>query len=997
MKTYRPILFVLLFAVAGVILFLATSWKDSQRTKQTQYWINHTNEVIRQLDIIYNTVLAEESSVRGYTISGNDIFIWDIPNNNKKVLSTLEHTSNLLVDNPQQAARLKKVQNLVTQKLEHHGHLIRLQVSNPDSASALVASLTGKKLSDELAASITEMKMVEHKLLQDRITHNKEIAESAFSKNLIGALLIMLFVMFLCLRIIRDIKLREKAEDQLIESENRYRQFVENAGVINYTADQSGHFTFISNQVEALTGYTPDELIGKHFTTLIPPDWTPLVAEKYYNQFLNRIRQTTLVFPIIHKSSEMRWVEQDAILLEKDNMVQGFQCVVKDVTERTRVEQKLRKAEEEKNEVQFRIQAILDNTPLIIYIKDLNGRYTLVNRQFKEVFKLTDDQVIGKTVEELNKDTRSQTEDTVIKYQDADLEVIRTGTSVELEDVLSLPDGNHHLLTVKFPLFDKYNEIFGVSGFMKDISEMVRYRQDLIEARTRAESAELLQEQFLANMSHEIRTPMNGIIGMSNLLIQTPLQSHQKEYLEIIRMSSENLMVLINDILDLSKIKAGKISMEQIAFDIDTIIQPLVATFEIKAAEKSIGFSVSLYPEVPRFLIGDPYRLNQVLNNLLSNAFKFTEKGFVTMEVDLDKMDDDKAWISLRVSDSGIGIKHEQLNYIFESFSQASSDTTRKYGGTGLGLAITKKLVEIQGGTITVSSQPNAGTTFAIIMPYLVADEAQVKDTYPHAETTSDPTHAFSGKKVLIVEDNEVNQRVLQLNLQKFNIEVAIVGDGSAAVEWLSKHPNTDLVFMDLHMPVMDGLQATTCIRNDLKLSIPVVMLTAAAQKSEQLKCLDAGADEYITKPISQQELYHSLEKFLLSHQLNGDNEYTGNETFGYADFNISELLQLGDAESIRMVYELFEATLPPGLTTLRDAAIRKDWKTVFEQAHKLKSSLAVIQVKGMLGIMGTIENNAKQGMNLASVLPMIEEATAYIYEVMPRIKIAIEKETAYI
>jgi PAS domain S-box-containing protein len=995
MKTYRPIIFVLLFAVAGVVLFLITSWKDSQRVKQTQYWINHTNEVIRQLDIIYNTVLAEESSVRGYTISGNDIFIWDFPANNKKILTTLQHTTSLLKDNLPQSARLKKVHSLVAQKLANHSQLIQLKTDHPDSAIALVSSLTGKKITDQLNSAILEMKMVEQKLLQDRIAHSKDVAESTFSRSLIGAIILTLFIWIICIKLIRDIRHKKQSEEKLIESENRYRQFVENAGVINYTADQSGHFTFISSQVETLTGYTAEELLGKHFTVLIPQDWVPIVSEKYYNQFVNRIRETTLVFPIIHKNSEMKWVEQDAILLEKDNSVQGFQCIVKDVTERTRVEQKLRKAEEEKHEVQFRIQAILDNTPLIIYIKDLNGRYTLVNKQFKEVFKVTDEQVIGKTVAELNGETHAQTQGIVSRYEDADLEVIKTGASVELEDVLKLPDGEHHLLTVKFPLFDKYNEIFGLSGFMKDISEMVRYRQDLIEARKKAESAEHLQEQFLANMSHEIRTPMNGIIGMSNLLIQTPLQKHQKEYLEIIRLSSENLMVLINDILDLSKIKAGKISMEQIAFDIDSIIQPLVATFEIKASEKNIGFSVSLYPDVPRFLTGDPYRLTQVLNNLLSNAFKFTEKGFVTMEVDLEKMENETAWISLRVSDSGIGIKHEQLNYIFESFSQASSDTTRKYGGTGLGLAITKRLVEIQGGNIYVTSQPNAGTTFSITIPYQIADESQVKEAFHKTESITDPSHVFSGKKVLIVEDNEVNQRVLQLNLQKFNIDVTIAGDGSAAVEWLSKNRDTDMVFMDLHMPVMDGLQATTCIRKDLKLSTPVVMLTAAAQKTEQQRCLDAGADAYITKPISQQELMNSLEKYLLKNQLAEELDYYVEDMSNYAEFNIAELLQLGDAESIRMVYELFEATLPPGLANLKEAAIKKEWKTVYEQAHKLKSSLAVIQVKGMLGVMGTIEHNAKQQVNLASVLPMIEEATAYIMEIMPRIKTAIEKETA--
>lgn len=317
MKTNSLVLFALLFTIAGVILFSWFASRDFQRFNENQYWINRTNQVLRQLDNIQTLVITEESGVRGYTISANPIFLWDLPDAHKNILATVDKTTALLTDNPAQQVRLQQLRKHILDKVSFQQQVIAFKKAFPDSSESLHSSLTGKKLMDQVAAQLMEMKTIENKLLQDRITNNKLAAQQSLQNTLAGAFFATLFIVFLLWRLNKDSILRQKAEVALQKSEARYNQFVENAGVVTYTADQSGRFTFISNQVEALTGYLAEELLGRHFTVLIPADWTKPVAEKYYFQFSNLVRETTLVFPIIHKHKGIRWVEQDAFLVLK--------------------------------------------------------------------------------------------------------------------------------------------------------------------------------------------------------------------------------------------------------------------------------------------------------------------------------------------------------------------------------------------------------------------------------------------------------------------------------------------------------------------------------------------------------------------------------------------------------------------------------------------------------------------------------------------------------
>lgn len=988
MRTYRPILFVLSIVLAGVAFFIWSAWQDRLRTRNSQQLLSHNNNVIKALDSVQILLTSKESAVRGYTITEDYIFIAHLPNYNKIIRSSLEDAGRLLADNPQQVARLQQLRQMLLEKERFQQQIIRARKVSYDSAMQLTASLKGKNLMDSISAKLGQMKADQHKLLQASIVRNQDASYKSLQTAIIGALIVLVFIIVLLMRLNRDISLRRKAEEELQKSEIKYREFVENAGVITYTADIHGNFTFISKQVEMLTGYTPEEMVGKHFSVLIPPEWIPQVAEKYRQQFVSRTRETNLIFPIQFKNDGIRWVEQDVILLEKDGRVQGFQCVVKDITEQELVRQKLQKIEAEQKEYQYRIQAILDNAPLIIYVKDLAGRYLLINRQFREIFGVTDEMVIGKTVADIEEKKTS-----IEKYTAADRQVIETHKPVELEDVLQLPDGDHHLLTIKFPLFDKNNQLLGVSGFMKDITDMVKSRQELIAARQKAEAAETLQEQFLANMSHEIRTPMNGIIGMTNLLMQTPLQQHQQEYVQMIKQSSDNLLVLINDILDLSKIKAGKISIERIPFSLGDIIKSLNAAFRMKAAEKDLNFSTLLHPSVPLYLVGDPHRLGQVLTNLLSNAIKFTEKGYVTLEINEQEQDDKQVVLCLQVSDSGIGIDKKQLDLIFESFSQASSDTTRRFGGTGLGLAITKRLVELQKGSVHVTSKPGAGTTFTVLLPFGISTEQEVMQGNVKPVTQPDQLEDYAGKHVLIVEDNDVNQRVLKYNLEQYQLAVTVVDNGKEAIRWLAKN-TTDLIMMDLHMPVMDGFQATDYIRRQLKLTVPIVVLTASVLRNEKQRCLQIGANDYVAKPFAPEELRRCLERFLL-HRIGVEMAYQPVTPIATDQpvFDISVLLQLSDHKAIKEIYGVFETMVPSGLEELKQLAIKEDWNAVFELAHKLKSSLSIIQVKDLHAKMATIEENARTGKRLSEILPTINESIAAYYHVAPMIKMEIEKE----
>lgn len=504
------------------------------------------------------------------------------------------------------------------------------------------------------------------------------------------------------------------------------------------------------------------------------------------------------------------------------------------------------------------LQSILDNSTSLMYIKDPQGRYIMANLRFREMLHVGDVDIIGKTDHEFSDPDASD------HYKLLDEEVMRTGKSLEIEEVVEHEGNQAHLLSIKFPLLDNNGHQIGIGGIATDITERVNYQQQLIAATREAHKAKEMQELFLANMSHEIRTPMNGIQGMTDLLLDTKLSDQQKEFARIIKRSVNNLLVIINDILDFSKIKAGKLTIEKIDFRLKDVMDHVKGIFDHRVKKKGLLLEVAMDEAIPEALRGDPYRLNQVMINLIGNAVKFTERGSVKVHVALLEKSIERATLHFSVTDTGIGIPESSLPYIFDHFSQGGMDIARRYGGTGLGLAISHRLLQLQGGNISVESVEGSGSVFSFDLSYEYDTAEDVGVTAPAvAVVLADYSQCLAGKRFLVAEDNEVNQQLVEHVLRRGGGEVQLAGNGELAIRYLQQGGNYDLIIMDLQMPVMDGYAATRYIRNQLGSPIPIIAMTATALVGEQLRCFEVGMNDYMTKPFEFTDLYKRIVSLL--------------------------------------------------------------------------------------------------------------------------------------
>lgn len=684
----------------------------------------------------------------------------------------------------------------------------------------------------------------------------------------------------------------------------------------------------------------------------------------------------------------MQWIRiSHSPVIEPNGQITGAAVVTSDITSIKLNEEKVRAANQKINDeregYQFRLQSILDYTPLIIFIKDLNGKYLLINRSFREAFMVTDEEVIDKTDFDFDLPEAAQ------RYKEADEQVVATLKVIQTEEKVFLFGEERHLLIVKFPLFNKENKLYGVGAIANDITERVQSNKKLIDAKRKAESAEQLQEQFLASMSHEIRTPLNGIIGMTNVLMNTVLTEEQNEFAQIILKSSDNLLMLINDILDLSKIKAGKVTVEKIEFNLPGLIDTAVAPFRLKAKEKNIRLSVMQDPSLPAQVKSDPLRLTQILTNLLSNAMKFTEEGSIELTVKEMKRDKQEVFICFSIIDSGIGIANEKLNHVFENFEQAAIETTRKYGGTGLGLSITKKLCEIMNGSIEVSSVQNEGTTFRVVLPMQIGDT--VTGEKPVLQKDKFNNSDLAGKRILIAEDNDINQKVIMHILRKVGVVTTIVNNGKEAVDLLEEGEQFDLIILDIQMPLMNGFQTAIYIRKKLQISVPIIAMTASALRNEKMKCFELGMNEYLTKPFVPADLYAELRRFLLAQPVAAKNEMSLIKKQGTEFYNLSHLYEMDDNEYFCEVLQLFLDITPVMLDEIKEATLFENWEQVYQIAHKMKSSLGILQMNLMLGLITAIEQQAKEQKKTERIPDGLKRASEIFDLIRPMIKAELE------
>ena len=542
---------------------------------------------------------------------------------------------------------------------------------------------------------------------------------------------------------------------------------------------------------------------------------------------------------------------------------------------------------------------------------------------------------------------------------------------------------------------DDRGNVIGVVVVARDITDQKRIATELTEAivfaklatgiaeeaKIKAENATLIAEnavkakqQFLSNMSHEIRTPMNSIIGFTKVVLRTELTAKQKEYLTAIKMSGDTLIVLINDILDLAKVDAGKMTFEQTPFKMASSITAMLHLFETKTQEKNLMLIKEYDDKIPQVLVGDPVRLHQIILNLVSNAVKFTLKGKITVGVHLVSEDEDSVNIQFSVKDTGIGIAENKIEKIFENFQQASSGTSRMYGGTGLGLAIVKQLVEPQGGSIKVKSKVNQGSTFSFILPF--------KKTRAEAEIVTEIVELdkkITNIKVLVAEDIALNQLLMKTLLDDFGFECDIADNGAIAIEKL-KAKSYDIILMDLQMPEINGFEATEYIRNKLNSDIPIIALTADVTTVDLAKCKSVGMNDYIAKPADERLLYSKIvglvKKKLLVNSYS-EHEISAANTLKCTDIDYLNRWAKSNSALMMEMIKLYLEQTPLLISNLKQSMHDKDWDLLGSAVHKIIPSFKIV------GIHKDYENIARKIQEYARIQQHLDEVPELVIQLV--------------
>ena len=585
-------------------------------------------------------------------------------------------------------------------------------------------------------------------------------------------------------------------------------------------------------------------------------------------QLLKKIRDKDVLTPVAVLTSQgdekvaVQMIKSGAFdyFAKSDITPDSIQKVVISGIRLWEVENQRKRAEEEIKVNNYKLNAILESTTSIIYAVDKQLNLLSFNSTFKKSIQ-----------SRTNTDVKEGMNFAMINFKNADRENIVSSIDRSLQgeqftqvEEFEIGGNSVYIETTYNPIYVANNEITGVAVYSQDITEKKKFEHDLLQARNDAIAAAKAKSDFLSNMSHEIRTPMNAILGLTELLLEENFEGGNLENLKSIKYSADNLLVIINDILDFSKIEAGKITFENINFDLRLRMAELKKTFDYRAKEKGLEFNVNVPEDVPHYIKGDPYRLNQILFNLVGNAIKFTSKGFVEVKTSINPAEDNgKINLVFEIIDSGIGVPEHKQNKIFESFTQAYTDTTRKFGGTGLGLAITKNLTVLQGGSINIKSKVGTGTTFTVEIPFEKGNPDALEQ---QDKTEKDLILDLSEIKILLVEDNLMNQFVAKQFFKKWNNEISIANNGLEAIEILAKDGSFDLVLMDLQMPELSGFEATEVIRAEhtkvKNRNIPIIALSADAFQETRRKVLEAGMNDFVTKPFKPEELYHKIVKY---------------------------------------------------------------------------------------------------------------------------------------
>ncbi len=740
-------------------------------------------------------------------------------------------------------------------------------------------------------------------------------------------------------------------------NEKRYRQLVENANDIIFKCDLDGNFKYLNPIVLFLAEYSECELLEMKLIDLVPSEYKDFVKNFYNDQINQKEYQSYLEFPIKTKSGKIKWLGQNVQLIEQEGVFIEFAAISRDITDRHLTQQEL-------EFTSLRLSTIIKNLQAGLLVEDENRKIVLVNQTFCSAFGISRnaDQMVGGDCVDLGLATKDLFVNPVEFVERIDN--ILNNREIVINEELYLKDGR--VLERDYVPLILHNTYIGHFWLYRDTTER-KFAEDKIRkseerlqvALVEAEHANLSKSRFLANMSHEIRTPMNGIMGLSELLKKTTLDETQKNYIDAIISSSDNLLVIINDILDLSKINEGKLQLEKIEFRLDKLISGIVKYLDLTASDKGIDLRMIIDGKIRPVLIGDPVRINQVLINLIGNAIKFTNEGYVELSVKLLKKDKNLNYLKFIVKDTGIGIDPEKHKIIFDSFSQEDESVSRKYGGTGLGLPISKQLIEMMGGMLELKSSKGKGSEFffTLILPDGNPDMLSAEDDEKFR------TVDLSGIKILVAEDHKINQFLVNSILKNWNIIPDFAENGIIAIEKF-KSNHYDIVLMDKQMPEMDGIEAARVIREDLKSQVPIIALTAAALKGSKEQMIEAGMNDFLTKPFHPEDLLNLLIKYLKLDLKEPEMLIKANFTFNTGEklYGLESMMKMfgNDRETIVEMITMFIISTPTLWDELVQAYEQKNYLQLADIAHKLKASVDIMQINSLKQVIRDIEESGR-------------------------------------
>jgi PAS domain S-box-containing protein len=757
-------------------------------------------------------------------------------------------------------------------------------------------------------------------------------------------------------------KLIESNLDKSLKEISGYKKALDESSIVAIT-DKNGIINFANDNFCEISKYTREELIGQNHHIVNSGFHSKLFMKNLWETICNnKIWRGEIKNKA--KDGSTYWVDSTIVpFIDEFGEIYQYVAIRADITAKKLLSQ-------------YSLSLIEASRDPLVTIST-EGKITDMNEAMVKITGFTREKIKGTNFKNYFTDPQKASE----VYQ----EVFEKGFVADYP--LTIKD--HKLTDVLFNgsiYKDDRGNVLGAVIVARDITEQKRIEKELIEAKVFAEKATLIAEeaqnkaegatkiaeiavkakqQFLSNMSHEIRTPMNAIIGFTKVVLKTELTAKQKEYLNAIKISGDALIVLINDILDLAKVDAGKMKFEKTPFKLASSISAMLHLFEPKIQEKNLKLIKEYDPLIPDVLVGDPIRLHQIILNLVSNAVKFTTNGEITVSVKLLNEDNDIVTIEFDITDTGIGILETKLPSIFDDFQQATSGTSRIYGGTGLGLAIVKQLVEPQGGTITVKSKFGEGSTFSFTLPFQKTKaEAELESNSVELDTE------IKNIKVLVVEDIALNQLLMKTLLDDFGFERDIAGNGKIAIEKLQEKLY-DIVLMDLQMPEMNGFEATEYIRKKMNSKIPIIALTADVTTVDLEKCKAVGMNDYIAKPVDEKLLYSKIINLVKKRMLLKNNTPIPsplNEQLKYTDLKYLHHRTKSNPKLMMEMIGLYLEQTPLLLSAMKKGLLDKDWQGLHAAVHKMIPSFSIV------GISKEFEDMAKKIQDYAHAHELNDE-----------------------